>query len=321
LIDRTLIRNYIGQSLPLFLACGAALFSFAWVRVWVVSLLDMGQFQTILDQFREYERFAPVNFDALVSYPGRVGMTFDEPVVILCIVIWCIARGSDVVSGELGRGTMEMLLAQPIRRSTLLHSHAVVSTVGLALLCLLVWAGIGVGVQTTTVQESIAPPTFRIPFLEFDVPLSVDEPIQQEVPLSERVDARGYAASTFHLFAFGFFLLGLTSMWSAADRYRPRTIGAVVGIYVLQLVMFALGRATDKLDWLLRLSFFSCYKPQKMTSIATSDSLAAPWSLTSILPGGLLPPLAYPLILLFLGLCFYTIATIQFRRRDLPAPL
>ena len=42
----------------LFLSCGLALFAFAWVRVWVVSLLDMGQFQTILEQFREFEKFA-----------------------------------------------------------------------------------------------------------------------------------------------------------------------------------------------------------------------------------------------------------------------
>ena len=52
MIHRVLIRKYIGQSMILFLACGVALFAFAWVRVWVVSLLDMGQFQTILEQFR-----------------------------------------------------------------------------------------------------------------------------------------------------------------------------------------------------------------------------------------------------------------------------
>jgi ABC-2 type transport system permease protein len=321
LINRILIRKYIGQSMLLFLSCGAALFAFAWVRVWVVSLLDMGQFQTILEQFREFERFAPIEFDALFTYPGRVGMTYDEPIVILCTVIWCIARGSDVVSGELGRGTMEMLLAQPIRRTTLVLSHAAVSVSGLALLCLLVWAGIGVGVYATTVNESVAPPTFRVPFLNLDVPLSVDEPIQEEVPLRDRVDVRTYAASTFHLFAFGFFLLGLSSMLSAMDRYRWRTVGVVVAVYVLQLVMFGLGKAAESLNWLLSLTFFSCYKPQKMTSLVTSDGLAAPWNLTSAAPDVVLPPMIYPLILLTLGLACYVVAAIHFTRRDLPAPL
>ena len=321
MIHRVLIRKYISQSALLFCSCGAALFAFAWVRVWVVSLLDMGQFETILDQFREFEKFAPVEFDTLFTYPGRVGMTYDEPIVILCTVIWCITRGSDVVSGELGRGTLEMLLAQPIRRTTLLWSHATVSVAGLMLLCLLVWAGVGVGVYATTVNESVAPPTFQIPILNLELPLSVDEPETFEVPLRDRVDVRTYAASTFHLFAFGFFLLGLTSMFSTFDRYRWRTVGTVVGIYVLQLVMFGLGKAAERLDWLLSFTFFSCYKPQKMTSMVTADGLAAPWSVTSPIPDAALPPLVYPLILIGLGICFYTVAARSFRGRDLPAPL
>lgn len=321
MINRVLVGKYIGQSALLFLSCGAALFAFAWVRVWVVSLLDMGQFQTILEQFREFEKFAPIEFDALFTYPGRVGMTYDEPIVILCTVIWCVARGSDVVSGELGRGTMEMLLSQPIRRRTLLFSHATVSIAGLALLCLLVWAGIGVGVYATTVNESVQPPSVRIPLLNVDIPLSIDEPIKEEVPLRDRVDVRTYASSTFHLFAFGLFLLGLSTMLSSIDRYRWRTVGAVVAIYVLQLVMFGLGKAAESLNWLLSLTFFSCYKPQKMTSLVHDDGLAAPWSLTEVVPDGALPPLLYPLILAVLGCCFYAIATRTFTRRDLPAPL
>ena len=321
MIDRILIRKYISQSLILFLSCGTALFAFAWVRVWVVSLLDMGQFQTILEQFREFEKFAPISFDALFTYPGRVGMAYDEPIVILCTVIWCISRGSDVVSGELGRGTLEMLLAQPIRRTTLLFSHATVSIIGLLLLCLLVWAGLGAGVYATTVNESVAPPTFQVPILNLEIPLTVDEPVTQEIPLRDRVDVRTYAASTFHLFAFGFFVLGLASMISCFDRYRWRTVGLVVGIYVLQLVMFGLGKAAESLDWLLSISFFSCYKPQKMTSLVASDGLGAPWSLTTAIPDASFPPLVYPLILLGLGACFYAIAAVHFTRRDLPAPL
>lgn len=320
-VNRVLLRSYTSQSMLLFLACGLALFAFAWVRVWVVSLLDMGQFQTILEQFRDFEKYAPIEFDALFTYPGRVAMTFDEPIVILCIVVWCVARGSDVVSGELGRGTLEMILAQPIRRSTLIGSHAVVSSVGLALLCLLVWAGIAIGVQLTTVQESLPTPTFKIPLINIEIPLSVEEPTKQKIPLRERVDLGVFSAPTFHLFAFGFFLLGLSSLLSAVDRYRWRTVGAVVAVYVVQAVMFGLGKAAESLQWLLSLTFFSCYKPQKMSALAVNDGLAAPWSLTETLAGGSLPPLAYPLLLIGLGISFYALAFALFSRRDLPAPL
>jgi ABC-2 type transport system permease protein len=85
--------------------------------------------------------------------------------------------------------------------------------------------------------------------------------------------------------------------------------------------MFGLGKAAESLDWLLSLTFFSCYKPQKMTSLVMQDGLGAPWSLSDAATGCSLPPLAYPLILLGLGTCFYAIALARLSRRDLPAPL
>ncbi len=321
MIDRVMVRKYAGQSSLLFVALGAALFAFAWIRVWVVKLLDMGQFQTVLEQFRDFEKLAPIEFEAMLTYPGRVGMTFDEPVVILCTVVWCISRGSDVVSGELNRGTLEMLLAQPISRARLLVSHATVSIIGLALLAMLLWGGITAGVYATTVEETSPPPSMRIPLLDIELPLGVGEATVQRVPMRERVDVRTYAASVFHLFAFGFFLLGLSSMFSAFDRYRWRTIGAVVAIYVLQLVMFGLGKAAETLSWLQSLTFFTCYKPQQMTSLVGESGLAAPWSLVETLPDAMFPPLVYPLFLLAMGTVAYMIAAWQFVRRDLPAPL
>ena len=85
--------------------------------------------------------------------------------------------------------------------------------------------------------------------------------------------------------------------------------------------MFGLGKAAESLDWLLSLTFFSCYKPQKMTSLVGQGGLSAPWNLTETVPDGSLPPLAYPLILLTMGIACYVVATIRFVKRDLPAPL
>lgn len=320
-LDRVIVRKVASQSMLLFVSLATALFAFGWVRVWVVKLLDMSQFQTILDQFRDFEKFAPIEFDALTTYTGRAGMTFDEPIVILCTVVWCVARGSDVVSGELGRGTLEMLLSQPIGRLRFLLSHAVVSITGLALLCLVLWAGMAVGVHATTLQETIQPPSIRIPVIGLEFPLSTDPPTVVDVPMSERVDLRTYTASVFHLFAFGFFLLGLSTAASSMDRYRWRTIGSVIAIYVMQLVMFGLGKAAPSLEWLKNISFFNCYKPQKMTSLVRNGDLWSPWSLSEPIDDGVLPPLVYPLILFMLGLVAYVVAGIAFQRRDLPAPL
>lgn len=320
-VDRMMIRKFIGQSSLLFVFLAIALFAFGWVRVWVVKLLDMGQFQTILEQFRDYEKFAPVKFDALFTYSGRVGMTFDEPIVILCTVIWCIARGSDAVSGELGRGTLEMLLSQPISRTRYLMSHAVVSVGGLLLLCLILWAGVAVGVMRTTLTETIQPPSFQIPFTQFSVPLDDSEPVQNSFLMSDRVDIRMYTASIFHLFSFGFFLLGLSTCFSALDRYRWRTIGAVMTVYVIQLVMYGLGKAADSLSMLQSFSFFNCYKPQRMTELVREGSLWSPWSFSVPIEPDAFAPMAYPMILLGLGLLAFVIAAVRFDRRDLPAPL
>ncbi|MEM6692290.1 MAG: ABC transporter permease subunit [Planctomycetota bacterium] len=321
LLDRNLIRHWASQSALLFGSCGLALFSFAWVRVWVVSLLDLGQFETILDQFRDFEKFAPVKFDALLSYSGRVGMTFDEPIVILCTVVWCISRGSDAVSGQLGRGTMEMLMGQPTARRTVILSHASVSIIGLLLLCLLVWAGIGVGVAVTEIEETVPVASVRIPFTTINLPLESTEPVKQVVALSDRVDCRLYSSSVFSLFAFGFFLLGLSTLFSSFDQYRWRTIGFVVGVYVIQLVIFGLGKAAESLDWLLSFTFFSCYKPQPTSLLAYEEGLGAAWRFSGALPDFSLPPVWYPLILIAAGVLFYLIAIHRFERRDLPAPL
>lgn len=321
MIDRMLIRKYVGQSILLWAGCAVTLFAFCWIRVWVVSLLDMGQFRTIVEQFREYERFSPIAFDQLLTYAGRVGMTYDEPVVIFCAVVWCIARGSDVVSGELGRGTLEMVLAQPISRTRLLLTHAIVSVAGLMLLILLAWLGIWIGVQLTTVEETIPPPTVRVPVLNLVVPLTTGEPETIEVAMRDRIDVSAFAGSSLNLFAFGFFLLGLSTFMSSWDRYRWRTVGVVITIYVLQLVMFGLGKAADQLVWLTHLSFFDLYRPQQIAQAAIQKGHAAAWQVTPLEEGMLLGPLAFSLILIAMGAVAYLAAIRVFTTRDLPAPL
>ncbi len=321
MIHHVLVRKFASQSLLLWASCALALFSFAWVRVWVVSLIDMSQFRTILEQFRDFERFAPIGFDALFTHTGRIAMTFDEPLVIICVVVWCVARGSDVVSGELGRGTLEMILAQAISRTTLLVSHAVVSITGLALLVLLLWSGMGIGIATTTVTESVPKPSLRIPFTMIDVPLSFGEPVKETFLMSERVDWETFATGVFSLFAFGFFLLGLSTLFSSMDRYRWRTIGSVVAIYIFQLVIFGLGKAAEQLSWLCSLSFFNCYRPQKQIARVVSDGPWGPWQFMNPDVNSWFGPLFYPMLLIIGGATFYGFAIIIFRRRDLPAPL
>jgi len=321
-INRSLINKSIVESRLLLVCCMAALFGFCWTRVWLVSQFEMSRFQTIVEQFQQFERFFPVPFEQLFTYAGRIALTYDEPIVVVCISLWAIARGSDCISGEIGRGTMEMLLAQPVSRVQVLWSHVLVTVAGTGLLAIASWLGVYVGIQTTVVEEPAPAARVTIPWfgVEFPNPLA---PVQMErVPMRERVRATWFVPAAFNLFSLGVFGAGLSTLMSAFDRYRWRTIGIVAGFYLVQMTLKIVGLAADHLSWLSRLTFFTAYEPERFVSVAIHNSERT-WSLWFRDAQGLsvLGPLGYNLILLGLGFAAFVGATIVFRIRDLPAPL
>jgi len=322
-MNRSLLNKSIIEGRLLLLSCMAAMYSFCWARVWVVSQFEMSRFKVIIEQFREYERFSPVPFEQLFTYGGRIALTYDEPIVVTCVTLWAIARGSDCVSGEIGRGTMEMLLGQPISRVKVLWSQAAVTIAGIALLALTSWLGIYTGVMTVSVQEPAPPETWSIPWLDIELSNPLAEEKTQLTPMSEKVDPEIFVPAAVNLFALGFFLAGLTSFFSSLDRYRWRSIGLVVGIYIVQVIIKVLALATDRFHWLLNCTFFTAFEPERFVSIA-ANTPEYTWSLVLRDEAGHfadLGPLGYDLILIGMGLIAYAGATIIFRRRDLPAPL
>ncbi|MEQ1829113.1 MAG: ABC transporter permease subunit [Pirellula sp.] len=324
---RILLKKYIGESIWLWCACAAVLFFFPWVRIWTVSQFELSGFEPILKQFRAFEKFSPVPLEQFLTYHGIIGFTFDEPVLILCVLVWSIARGSDVVSGELGRGTMEMLLSQPVGRGQLMAAHAVVTITGLALLCLLVYCGLFVGLHTnaTLVRESSG---IRLPILNFELSNPFIAPKSKLVPLTDLVSASVYIVPTWNLFALGFLVLGLSVMVSAFDQYRWRTIGIVIGVYVLQLLLFVLSKSTPKLSGLKPLSFLAAYQPDWIVQkVVREPEVAWAWTVDPGSSGSWwmrcidsVGPVSYVSILLALGCITYMIGYFRFRGRDLPAP-
>ena len=139
--------------------------------------------------------------------------------------------------------------------------------------------------------------------------------------MSTVVDPLTFAPAVFSLFSLGFFVLGLSTLLSSFDRYRWRTIGMVMAIYVVQLVMFGLGKATERLDWLRGWSFFNCYRPQVQIAEVVAGGWQAPWRLTGPDSHSWFGTGVYPLILIGGGLLCYALAIVIFHRRDLPAPL
>ncbi|MHB0956486.1 MAG: ABC transporter permease subunit [Pirellulaceae bacterium] len=322
-MNRALIRKSVGEARLLLLSSAVVMFAFCWVRVWIISLLPTDRFKTIVEQFREFERFLPVPLEQLFTYPGRIALTYDELIVVMCVVIWAIARGSDAVAGELERGTMEVLLAQPVSRLKVLVTQSVVTVLGVAVLALASWLGVYAGIQTTWVDEPVGPPPLIWPMLGMASPEQLLAGETRAVPMASKVDAADMWPAAVNLFALGFFIAGLSTLFSSIDRYRWRTIGVVAAIYVVQLIMKIVGLASESLHWLLKLTFFTAYNPERFVSVAVHTPTAA-WRVVLVDDAGdwvALAPLGYDLLLIGIGLAMYVAAAWIFCRRDLPAPV
>jgi ABC-2 type transport system permease protein len=292
------------------------MYGFCWLRVWLVSLFPSDRLRNVVEQFREFERFLPVPFEQLFTFPGRIALTFDELIVVMCIVVWSIARGSDAVSGELGRGTMEMLLAQPLSRLRLLWTQSIVTVGGVAVLCSLTWLGIWTGIHTTSVDESV-------PLMGTQLLNLVGEAGKIRVPMTMKANAGDFLPAALNLFSLGFFLAGLSTLMSSWDRYRWRTIGIVAGIYAIELIIKIAALASERLSWLMNFTFFAAYEPEHLVSIAV-NSPEQTWSLVRYgVSGEWLGwgPLAYCALLLAMGTGCFIGSAFVFTRRDLPAPL
>jgi ABC-2 type transport system permease protein len=326
-MNRLLIKKNLHESSLLFAACSCMLIVFCWARVWIVCQFDLEKFKPILGQLKRFEKFSPVPLEQLLTYPGSIGMSFSEPVLLLCILVWSIARGSDVVSGELGRGTLEMLLSRPISRLRLMVMHALTGYVGLAGLCLCVWLGLHFGIQWNNVQRTVEPQiTMYFLLIPIEIPFPLGEPRVEEIPLTNYVDSSLFVLPSLNLFAFGAFVFALSSLLSSFDRYRWRTIGVVISFYVIELLIFLLSRTVVAARFFENFTFFSLYQPDA-TVIYAQRFPAEAWLIfapaetqSTIWPYDL-APLGMVFVLLVMTAILHGLAAVCFRRRDLPAPL
>jgi ABC-2 type transport system permease protein len=299
---------------------------FPWIRIWTVSQFELSGFAPLIEQFKAFEKFSPVPLAQFLTYEGVIGLTFAEPILLLSFLTFAIARGSDVVSGELGRGTMEMLLSQPITRLQLLLAHGLVSLTGIVLLGGCCWIGMYAGIQTNSTPVLQPKPSVTIPGTGITVTNPFEEAKTAQIPLSQLVSPKLYIASTINLVALGILVFSLSVFMSSWDLYRWRTIGFVIGVYILQFLLFVLAKSTPRTRFLMPLSFFGAYQPDWMVQAIGREGMPmfAVFRISDQAQGFLgtfeIGPLGYTTILLILSFILYSIAAIVFHRRDLPAP-
>jgi ABC-2 type transport system permease protein len=286
-MNLALWKKSLNESRWLLLGCMAMMFSVHWLRVWISSFLPSHDLASMLSFLPDFvEPLLPVPYSQIATSAGKIAVAYDDPIVLLLVTVWAISRGSDAVSGEVNRGTMEMVLAQPVTRLGVLWTHAAMTLLGAAVLAATALLGTSVGFATVTLEETIS--------------------------------ASIFLPAALNLFAVTVFLAGLTTMVSSGSNYRSHTIGIVGGFYAVSMVLKIVGRMAPGWKWLTYTSFFTPFEPQLLVSqTAKAWTLWTPAAEGSFELGGV----GYDSILIGLGLASYAAATIIFYRRDLPAPL
>lgn len=316
-------RKYWSEGWLLFVACAIGVVSFCWFRTWVVGELDTSQFRQIIDLLpKDWRKFATVDFDWLVSYLGRTALALDEPMLVMFISGWVLVRGSDVVSGELGRGTMEMLLAQPVSRRRIFLNHAFWTLVGLTVLMLLCWLAMAIGIWTSSVEESTYR-ELRVPIIDYRIPLTFLPPQIERIQMSDEVNPLMFVPGIVNLWFLGWFLAGFAAMLSAFDRFRWRTLGLVAAFYFSNAGMKILGMSSKKLAWVEQLSIFGFYSPASVVQRTQADPFSLlhffKYNAEGQIHGTAL--LGSAIVLFTAGLICYFIGLRRFETRDLPAPM
>ena len=263
---RALLSRTFLDALPLLAGCSALIMGFVWLRLWVVAQIDFIEltalFTDILPKF--FEQLLPVPFETIATIEGRVTFGYEEAPVLLLVSLWAVTRGTECVAGRLGDGTMEMLLAQPVRRLTVVVSHTVVTLMGTLLVASAAWLGIGIGISV----------------VGFDEPTAMSS----------------YWPATANLMCLGIFLVGASTFASVVARTRSQAVGLVVSFIVIEMACKIMGRMSPNVAWLKKISFLSAYEPTLLTTGMVKDpSTYGPlqWQYNFILVGLGLAALAF----------------------------
>lgn len=231
-----------------------------------------------------------------------------HPVLLIMCVVWCVGRGAGAVAGELDRGTMELLMSQPIPRNRLLLAHFIVDVIVLPALCLAFFAGTLVGLEA-------AGPFVRDYTALQELTRSAGQGFEpDQTPLE--VSATGELLGLVNTLALMFAISGMTLAFSALGRSRWKVIGYAVLVLVVMFVANTIGQLWEPVGWVRPLTFFYYYQPQRLMIDGTwTVDLNKTWNLG----GPVLVPAAG--VLFAVGAAGYALALRAFSRRDLPAPL
>jgi ABC-2 type transport system permease protein len=239
----TLIRKHVLESRWVLGLSFAAFFALSILTVWLTlrgeRAIDRGELGQ--EGGRGLRVYIALGGPAMDYSTLAMEVAFwNHPLIILTVLGWSITRGAAAVSGEIERGTLDLVLSRPVSRSGYLGSHIAFTVVGLVGLVLALIAGNLVGSLFYAVKS---PPGV----------ISLLRPGTMIVML-------------------GLAVYGYTLPFSTIDivRWRPSLIATAATL--AGLIGLTVARQLEGYDWLEKTSVFQAYAP--VTVALKGDPLA-----------------------------------------------
>lgn len=166
-----------------------------------------------------------------------MSISYVHPLPLTILGIFAIGRAANAIAGEIDRGTMELLLAQPIRRTQVIVAHLVVDAIVFPALCLVLWLGTYCGTWWMGLQALG----------------------------NQRVDPLHFLPALMCVFGLLFAHSGVTMWISSLGRHRPRVWGWAITIFLCMFLLNVLGQIWEEpLGWIRPYTVHYHYLPQCM---------------------------------------------------------
>jgi beta-exotoxin I transport system permease protein len=173
------------------------------------------------------------NLMGAVSVKGIVGIGYTHPFALVVMAVWAVRVSSAALAGEIGRGTMDLVAARPVRRAAHVLSAALAVLGGLALLAGLAWLATAAGLAGRALPGAA---------------------IMDFVPV---------ALALWALFGcFGMVGVLISALAREAGTAIAWTSSVLAGSYALDYA----ARVWPAMAWLRPLSLFRYYEPQRILS-------------------------------------------------------
>lgn len=218
---------------------------------------------------------------------SMLSIAFVHPFIQTVFCIWAVGRSASAIAGEIDRGTMELLLAQPIARLRLVSTHFIVDLLLIPGLCVCLLLGMALGTSVITLQN---------------------------------IHLANFPPALLNAAALMFAVSGYTMFFSAIGRFRWRVLSVALGVTLVQFLLNLLGQLWDVLAVARPFTVFYYYQPQTIV-LRDEWNVRVGKGVTWLADGHGLFDVNVVLVLVLVGVAGYALALWRFSKRDLPAPL